>query len=169
MNPETLNSSSLNGSPRCQHRTRTGRRYRHSALDASAGLPAVAGLCSRHAKSRQKYRQEADLTAALTGQLTELSSAWDINQVLSKLFILLSQDRISARRAAVLAYIGNLLLRTLPAIDLENNSLSAEDTAALILRNVPLPHRDEHPMRCASPACPGPLGESHRDEPPKVP
>ena len=98
-------------SPRCQHRTRTGRRCRHSVSDAATGL------CSRHFLSRPKHPQEADLAAVLTGPLTEFVSAADLNQVLSRLLIVLTQDRISARRAAVIAYISNLLLRTLPAID----------------------------------------------------
>jgi len=143
MNQETTNSSLTNdlsftqseakGAARCQHRTRTGRRCRHSVSHAAAGL------CSRHAKSRQKYRQEADLSATLLGQLTELSSACDINKVLSNLFLALTQDRIAARRAAVLAYIGNLLLRTLPAMDRETNG----DDHVNIIMDMPRPDRSQ--------------------------
>jgi hypothetical protein len=141
MNQQTTNSSLTNdlsftqsevkGAARCQYRTRTGRRCRHSVTDPAAGL------CSRHAKSRQKYRQEADLSATLLGELTELSSACDINKVLSNLFLALTQDRIAARRAAVLAYIGNLLLRTLPAIDREVNG----DDNVNIIFDMPRPDR----------------------------
>jgi hypothetical protein len=137
MNQETTNSSSTNDLPRCQHRTRTGRRCRQSVSDAAAGL------CSRHAKSRQKYRQEADLSATLLGQLTELSSACDINKVLSNLFLALTQDRIAARRAAVLAYIGNLLLRTLPAMDRE--TYGDPDAAPVIIMDGPRPDRSQEP------------------------
>jgi len=133
MDPETPNSNSPIDSPRCQHRTRTGRRCRHSISDAAAGL------CSKHLKSRQDYRQEADLSATLLGQLTVLSSACDINKVLSSLFLALSQDRIAARRAAVLAYIGNLLLRTLPTIDREVNG---DDNHVNIIMDMPRPIRD---------------------------
>lgn len=133
MNPETPNSNSPNDSPRCQYRTRTGRRCRHSVAEPAAGL------CSRHADSRQKYRQEADLSAALLGQLTELSSACDINKVLSNLFLALTQDRIAARRAAVLAYISNLLLRTLPAIYQETHG---DDDHPTIIFDMPRPIRD---------------------------
>ena len=45
-------------SPRCQHRTRTDRRCRQAVSDAATGL------CSRHALSRPKHPQEADLAAA---------------------------------------------------------------------------------------------------------
>ena len=44
-------------------------------------------------------------------------NAQGINHSLRALYALLAQDRISPRRAAVLAYITSLLLRTLPAID----------------------------------------------------
>jgi hypothetical protein len=146
MNQETTNSSLTNdlpftqseakGAARCQHRTRTGRRCRHSISDAAAGL------CSKHINSRQKYRQEADLSATLLGQLTELSSACDINKVLSNLFLALTQDRIAARRAAVLAYIGNLLLRTLPAMDREVNG--DPDADPVIIFDLPRPNRSQN-------------------------
>src|SRR5260370_4561229 len=114
MNEQSVNSSSTNDLSRCQHRTRTGRRCRHAISNAAPGL------CSKHVTSRQVRFEESDLSVTLLGQLTELKSASDLNQVLSNLFRLLSQDRIAARRAAVLAYIANLLLRTLPAIARDN-------------------------------------------------
>jgi hypothetical protein len=55
-----------------------------------------------------------------------------------------------------------------PAIEHE----TGEDDVPQII--MPRPIRDEHPTRCASPACPdlsrlrGPLGESDRDDPPKA-
>lgn len=63
----------------------------------------------------------ADLSATLTADLSDFKSAVPINDPLSRLLLVLAQDRISPRRAAVLAYISNLLLRTLPAIDREHN------------------------------------------------
>ena len=142
MNQQPMNSNSPvdcsagtqeTHSPRCQHRTRTGRRCRHSVSDAATGL------CSRHLLSRPKHPHEADLTAVLTGQLTNFVSAADINEVLSRLLIVLTQDRISARRAAVIAYISNLLLRTLPAIDRDLD----EDRIAI--PDPPSPVRDPQP------------------------
>ena len=132
-NEQPINSSSTNDLSRCQHRTRTGRRCRHAVSSA------VAGLCSKHVNSRPVRFEESDLSVTLLGQLTELKSASDLNQVLSNLFRLLSQDRIAARRAAVLAYIGNLLLRTLPAIAHETNP--ADDGPRIII-DMPRPDRD---------------------------
>ncbi len=111
----------------------TGRRCRHAVSNDAAGL------CSKHLVSRPVRFEESDLSATLLGQLTELKSASDLNQVLSNLFRLLSQDRIAARRAAVLAYIGNLLLRTLPAIAHETNPQGEEQRWIL---DLPRPDRD---------------------------
>ena len=102
-------SSSTNDLPRCQHRTRTGRRCRH-AVSSAAG-----GLCAKHAPSRPNRFEESDLSASLT----EFKSAVPINGFLSRLLLLEAEDRISPRRAAVMAYTCNLILRTLPAIDRE--------------------------------------------------
>jgi hypothetical protein len=134
MNPEIAHSNSSNNISRCQHRTRTGRRCRHSVSNAAAGL------CSKHVHSRPIRFEESDLSAALIGQLTELKSASDLNQVLSNLFRLLSQDRIAARRAAVLAYIGNLLLRTLPALEHEAYPHGLPEPQ--IIFDMPRPNRD---------------------------
>ena len=134
MNEPSVNSSSTNDLSRCQHRTRTGRRCRHAVSSAAAGL------CSKHVLSRPNRFEDSDLSANLLGQLTELKSASDLNQVLSNLFRLLSQDRIAARRAAVLAYIGNLLLRTLPAIAHETNPQNGGPQEFIF--DMPRPNRD---------------------------
>jgi len=65
-----------------------------------------------------------------------------INDFLSALLVHLAQDRISARRAAVLAYITNQLLRTLPAIEKELEAQSPEDApGTAIVLDLPRPHR----------------------------
>jgi hypothetical protein len=102
-------------SSRCQHRTPAGRRCRSAVSHSSSNL------CHTHFRPLEKQREAEELARTLIGELTTFQSAFDINEVLSKLFILLSQDRISSRRAAVLAYIGNLLLRTLPAMAQESD------------------------------------------------
>ena len=53
---------------------------------------------------------------AFGGLLSKLQSACGIHDFLSPLTVLLVQNRISTRRAAILAYLGQILLRTLPAI-----------------------------------------------------
>lgn len=125
--------------PRCQYRTPTGRRCRSGVSDHATGL------CSKHARSRPAHLPQTDFSSLLVGQLTELTSAQDINQVLSRLLVVLAQDRISTRRAAVIAYISSLLLRSLPAIDHELNP-TGEELPPEIIIDTPRPIRNPEPV-----------------------
>ena len=129
MTHKSANSNSLNESSRCQHRTASKRRCRLRVVDAHSGL------CFRHAQLRLQHLEVPDLSSDLVGNLTDFKSAADINQVLSKLLILLSQNRVGPRRAAVIAYVTSLLLRTLPAIEHE------DDEKTVIVWDIPLPDR----------------------------
>ncbi len=82
MNEQSINSSSTNDLPRCQHRTRTGRRCRHAVSNAATGL------CTKHAPSRANHIEESDLSTSLTAGLTEFKSAVPINEFLSRLLLL---------------------------------------------------------------------------------
>ena len=64
----------------------------------------------------------AEIASTLTANLDDFTSAAQINNFLSRLLLLLAQDKIATRRAAVLAYITNQLLRTLHAIAKEENA-----------------------------------------------
>jgi hypothetical protein len=55
-----------------------------------------------------------DLTARLKDIRESLQSVEGVHDSLAELYLLLAQNRVSARRAAVLAHISNLILRTLP-------------------------------------------------------
>ena len=85
---------------RCRHTSPTGRRCRTPAGTS-------AGFCAKH-----EHEQAAEVAAALTANLDDLSSPEQINTFLSRLLLLLAQDKISARRAAVLTYIASQLLRS---------------------------------------------------------
>jgi hypothetical protein len=118
MNPETSGSATstiANSKPlHCQYRYASGRR--------SCRLPISdpdSGLCRKHAAERQKDLDQADLAASLIGDIEEFRSASDINHSLGELYKLQARNKITPRRAAVMAYTANLLLRTLPAIQLE--------------------------------------------------
>ncbi len=135
MNEQSINSSSTNDLPRCQHRTRTGRRCRHAVSNAATGL------CTKHAPSRANRIEESDLSTTLTAGLTEFKSAVPINEFLSRLLLLQAEDRISPRRAAVMAYTCNLILRTLPAIDRELHPDDQDEPQIII--DLPRPRRDD--------------------------
>jgi len=107
---------------RCSHRTPTGRQCRLPVSD----LPS--GLCPRHhADHLQKDR--AEVSNLLFNASQAFQTAQGINNSLCNLYWLVAQDRVSNRRASVLAYIGSLLLRTLPAIDADRAAGIIDPTA----------------------------------------
>ena len=126
------NSNLLNQPARCQHLTPKRRRCRHTVVNERAGLcfRHLAQLAARQSAASSALApipldfpelaaQTADLRSALAGDLTEVKSASDVNDFLGRLLLLLSENRVAPRRGAVLAYVCNLLLRTLPAIQRE--------------------------------------------------
>jgi len=72
-------------------------------------------FCPRHAALPENM-QPADLTPELIKDPTDLDGLDGIYDFLARLILLQVQNRISTRRAAVLAYITNQLLRTFAAI-----------------------------------------------------
>jgi len=118
---------------RCRHYTFTGRRCRLAPLDP------VSGLCFRHI-GRQFQPSDEDLSSAFLGLLSGFDSPSRIHAFLTQVTVLLVQNRVSTRRAAVLTYLGQTLLRTLPAIELELNPPEEEPQ---ITFDLPRPKRDD--------------------------
>jgi hypothetical protein len=135
MNPDnscsTLNATS--DLPHCRQRSPSGRRCRMAVSDPDSGL------CPKHAVEHQKDLDQADLAASLIGNIEEFRSAADINHSLGELYKLQARNKITPRRAAVMAYTANLLLRTLPAIARETTP--ADDEPRVII-DMPGPDRD---------------------------
>src|SRR5436190_13977730 len=111
MNVATANSNPCNTSARCQHEFENGTRCRLPVPSADSAF------CPRHARLGQNQPAEEDFREKLLKNSQDFQTAQGINFALGNLYDLVAQNRISARRAAVLAYINSLLLRTLPAID----------------------------------------------------
>ncbi len=115
-----LTAKSIFSAVRCSHRSPAGRQCQRLASDAPFGL------CPQHRSAQQqraqKQREGSDISFTLAGQSQAFQTAQGINHSLGALYRLLAENRISARRAAVLAYINSLLLRTLPAIDADNQA-----------------------------------------------
>ncbi len=111
---------------RCRHYTSTGRRCRLAVLDPASGL------CFRHVGLQFQVSDE-DLSPAFLGLLSGFHSAARIHAFLTQLTVLLVQNRVSTRRAAILAYLGQILLRNLPAINHEqkDKDKAGEDTDCL--------------------------------------
>jgi len=79
-------------------------------------MPARPGdsLCLPH---WQRHNRDAQaVSAELLGPFAKLNTATAVNHALGKLFSLVAQGRVAPRNAAVLAYIGQLLLNSLSAV-----------------------------------------------------
>ncbi|HYL61465.1 MAG TPA: hypothetical protein VE077_02510 [Candidatus Methylomirabilis sp.] len=133
MNSPSLSSTST--STRCSHRTASGRQCRLLANDPQSGL------CAHH-RHIQEEKQAADLTSILLTNYQGFQTAQGVNFTLGSLYKLLAADHISARRAAVLAYISSLLLRSFPAID-------ADRKAGIIDPTKPVPSKRKRPKSSA--------------------
>jgi len=122
MNTQSANVLPINDISRCQHRTPSGRRCKLPV--SSPGAP----LCYTHQQALQK--QEAnDLSPALLSNTQGFQTAQGVNYALRDLYKLLAANRISPRRASVLAFINSLILRTLPAIDADQAAGIEDPTA----------------------------------------
>jgi hypothetical protein len=99
-----------------------------------------SSLCFKHANQQRKERDLAELASALTGKSEDFKTAAGINHSLGELYKLLADNKIAPRRAAVLAYISNLLLRTIPVIYQETHV--DDDEPVTIIMNAPRPIRD---------------------------
>jgi hypothetical protein len=122
---------------RCAHRDSSGRQCRLFVSDAHSDL------CPQH-HTEQKQKESADVSEILVKFSQAFQTAQGINHSLRNLFVLTSQNRISTRRAAVLAYIGSLLLRTLPAIDADRAAGIIDPTAPKKV-SVPDPDPNQKP------------------------
>jgi len=113
-NQEALAQAPLPNPNRCQFETSDGRRCRMPRH------PAHSALCPFHARDEmqllESQRLGAEISASITG---EFMTSTDINFVLGKLFTALAQNRIPPRNAAILAYIGQLMLHSLRGVKKE--------------------------------------------------
>ena len=108
MKPKTAHS--VISTIRCCYRSPTGRQCRVLTSDTRSGL------CAQH-RAEDQQKERADVYDPLSRNSQGFQTAQGVNHSLHNLYWLLAKNRISPRRAAVLAYINSLLLRTLPAID----------------------------------------------------
>ena len=131
-------------SSRCQHRYENGTRCRTRLV------PSRSRFCPRHSHGRVAAglplspapSDFEDLSAELLGQLSEFKCAPDINQFLARLLILVTQGRVTPRRASVLAYITNQLLHSHRAIDREIQ-LEEDGPITVEIGDLPRPDRSQ--------------------------
>jgi hypothetical protein len=126
---------------RCQHRYANGKQCRQS------GLESQAGLCSHHFRLSNPSvtfpstpgNDSTDLSADLLRGRLKFSSAEGLREFLTRLLVLVTEGRVTPRRAAVLAYITNQLLHT-HSVVLKEEEL--ENKSRPILFDLPRPKRD---------------------------
>jgi hypothetical protein len=106
---------------RCSHRAASGRQCRQLSADS------CSGLCAHH-RDLQKQKETDDLSHELLARCQNFQTAQGVNFALANIYRLLATNRISPRRASVLAYVNSLLLRTLPAIDYDHENGHTDPT-----------------------------------------
>ena len=125
-NPSSTNAVSsilLDEPSRCLYRFANGKRCRLLASESRSGLCAHHfRLSSLAAAPPASPHDSADLSADLLPDLSQLSRV-DLRQFLARLLVLVTQGRISTRRAAVLSYIVNQLLHSTARVK-RNRSVS---------------------------------------------
>lgn len=142
--------------PRCAYITDAGRRCRLRVLDNQSGL------CFRHFSLQQSaFAQDSQAAAIeLLAGVRDFSSAGSINLYLGNIVRQLAHRRISRPDAVALAYLGQLLMNTLPALKREmsvTRTPMSRETAALLAsvfppqgRNMPNPAHTTPPSETPS-------------------
>src|SRR5580692_1037365 len=120
--PQSVETDSISDAMRCHHRRPSGRRCKLAVTAPGATF------CFTHTQEFNKA-DSLNLKTALLTDHQGFQTAQGINYSLGNLYKLLAANYISPRRAAVLAYINSLQLRTLPAIDADNEAGITDPTA----------------------------------------
>ncbi len=137
---QPANTSVNTSTSRCQFRFSNRKRCRMSTHN-------YASFCPPHAKAHQIEATATELTA----NLDKFKSVAELHDFLSRLLLLLAQNKISPRRAAVLAYITNQLLRTINDMQSQADATLKKQPVQIII-DVDRPgkpayyaHDDQHP------------------------
>src|SRR5712692_5270995 len=108
--------------PQCQYQNARGQRC-HMLIDQNhrpANGAARPTLCAYHADRLKATLPTVDpevLAADLLGEIDDFSTAGPVNLFLGNLVKQLARKRIARRDAIALAYISQLLLNSLPALE----------------------------------------------------
>jgi hypothetical protein len=96
---------------RCEFTYSDGRRCRQSRRDPSSSF------CFRHWRCEQQKEEAARVGDEIVGAEGALNTQEGIHKALANVFCNLARNRISARNAAVLGYVGQLMLVSRPSIE----------------------------------------------------
>jgi hypothetical protein len=93
-------------------------------------------LCLFHARAEQQLLESHNLGAEIATSFTgDFLTAADINHVMSKVFTALAQNRIPQRTAATLAYLGQVMLLSLPMAKKETTFAYSYETWKDMIEN----------------------------------
>ncbi len=106
-------SRQITDSRRCSHTNAANRRCRMPRTETHPSL------CFEHARKQRQALEAERAGRELASISSDLRTASDLNFVLSRLFAEIAKDRIKPRKAATLAYVGQLLLGTLDKVSRE--------------------------------------------------
>src|SRR5271163_924315 len=137
---------------RCHHRDSAGRRCR---LPREKSHPTFCTVHIRPAAPDSTI-PPADVSAELLGPLNDFRTNTSINYTLGRLLILKSAGQISAKDAAVVAYICQLLLQSVPGVRKEmswsrGQSPEDQDLRAVLKVTTSLWDDDAEPAQPAQP------------------
>jgi hypothetical protein len=96
-------------------------------------------LCVVHAREEQQRLESEKLAAEFASLSGKLNTVTDINHVLGKVFTALAEKRISNKTADTFAYLGQLLLQSIPGVKSELNAAVQHPGAydAMLRHNIP--------------------------------
>ena len=129
-----MKSDSLDpNSNKCLRQFNDGRTCR---MLRKKGHPS---FCIHHAREEQQRLESERLAAEFASLSGKLNTVTDINHVLGKVFIALAEKRISHQTADTFAYLGQLLLQTIPGVKNELNAAVQHPGAydAMLRHNIP--------------------------------
>jgi hypothetical protein len=107
-------SAQLQLDNRCHHTSADGRRCRMLRAEDDPSL------CPDHRRQQFPPHMAPEAIAAeLLRSIENLQTATAVNLVLGRLFALVASQRIAPRQALILAYIGQLLLNSVPVVGKE--------------------------------------------------
>jgi hypothetical protein len=92
-------------------------------------------FCLFHARQEQQILDADRVGEELSGFTGEIRTNIELNRALSSLFKALAQNRIPTRNAAVLAYIGQLLQKTISDAQDELYKIDGNDAVEDLVRN----------------------------------
>ena len=108
-------------SPRCTFSYSDGRRCRMLCR------PPHLSLCPFHAREELQILEAGKIAAAFASVTGGFYTFTDVNQALGTLFRFVAANRIPPRSAVTLAYLGQLLLQSIPGVEREANLVRGRD------------------------------------------